>query len=86
MRLREYSKIMNYEVFDVKKDNESGKDFNRKEWKEVRKLCKIKSNNIDGILFLRWDRFARNLGLSLNEIDSLKKIGVEVNSSEQPKR
>ncbi len=84
MRLREYSKIMNYEVFDVKKDNESGKDFNRKEWKEVRKLCKIKSNNIDGILFLRWDRFARNLGLSLNEIDSLKKIGVEVNSSEQP--
>lgn len=84
MRLREYSKIMNYEVFDVKKDNKSGKDFNRKEWKEVRKLCKIKSNNIDGVLFLRWDRFARNLGLSLNEIESLKKIGVEVNSSEQP--
>lgn len=84
MRLREYSKMMNYEVFDVKKDNKSGKDFNRKEWKEVRRLCKIKSNKIDGILFLRWDRFARNLGLSLNEIENFKKIGVEVNSFEQP--
>ncbi len=84
MRLKEYSKIMQYDVFDIIQDNKSGKDFNRDGWKEIRKYCKDKSNKIDGVLFLRWDRFARNLGLSLNEIESLKKIGVEVNSSEQP--
>jgi site-specific DNA recombinase len=83
MRLKEYCQIMRYDVFDTIKDNESGKDFNRKGWKELRKLCKLKNNKIDGVLVLRWDRFARNLGLSLNEIENLKKFGVEVNSSEQ---
>jgi site-specific DNA recombinase len=84
MRLKEYCHIMRYDIFDTIKDNESGKDFNRKGWKEIRKHCKVKNNKIDGVLFLRWDRFARNLGLSLNEIEYLKKFGVEVNSSEQP--
>ena len=84
MRLLEYSKIMQYDVVKLIKDDKSGKDFNRPGWNEVRKLCKTKSTNIDLVLFLRWDRFARNLGLSLFEIDKLKKIGVGVNSSEQP--
>lgn len=84
MRLTEYCKIMQYEVVDLKKDNKSGKDFNRPGWKEVRKLCQARRNKIDMVLFLRWDRFARNIGLSINEIDKLKNMGVEVNSSEQP--
>ncbi len=84
MRLRQYCEIMKYEVFEVKKDNKSGKDFNRPKWKEVYHICKNKSNNVDGVLVLRWDRFARNIGLSLNEIEKFKKLGVEINSSEQP--
>jgi DNA invertase Pin-like site-specific DNA recombinase len=84
MRLLEYSKIMHYDVVKLIKDDKSGKDFNRPGWNEVRKLCKTKSTKIDLVLFLRWDRFARNLGLSIFEIEMLKKIGVEINSSEQP--
>lgn len=84
MRLKEYCKIMQYEIFEIIKDDKSGKDFNRNGWKRIRSICKLKSNNIESILFLRWDRFARNLGLSISEIDYFKKLKIELNSSEQP--
>lgn len=84
MRLKEYCKIFQFEVVEIIKDDKSGKDFNRNGWKRIRTLCKVKSNNIESIIFLRWDRFARNLGLSLNEIEYFKKYKVELNSSEQP--
>ena len=84
MRLLEYCKIFHYEVVKIIKDNKSGKDFNRPGWKEIIKLCQTRSNKIEMVLFLRWDRFGRNLGFSINEIEKLKKVGVEVNSSEQP--
>ena len=84
MRLREYCKIMNYEIVEIKKDNKSGKHFNRPGWNEVRSLCKSKNAKIDKVLFLRWDRFGRNMHLSNFEIEKLKKFGVEVNSTEQP--
>ena len=83
-RLREYCRIMNFEVVKVILDKKSGKNFNRPGWKEIRSICKIKSNKIDKILFLRWDRFARNIGLAINEIESFKKLNVELNSCEQP--
>ena len=84
MRLKEYCNIMQYEIFEIIRDDKSGKDFNRNGWKRIRNLCKLKGNGIESVLFLRWDRFARNLGLSLNEIEYFKKYKVELNSSEQP--
>jgi DNA invertase Pin-like site-specific DNA recombinase len=82
-RLREYCKIMNYEVVKVVLDKKSGKNFNRPGWKEIRNTCRVKSNKIEMILFLRWDRFARNIGLAINEIEYFKKLKVELNSCEQ---
>jgi site-specific DNA recombinase len=84
MRLKEYCDIMHYEIFDIIRDDKSGKDFNRNGWRNIRQLCKSKGNKIESVIFLRWDRFARNLGLSLNEIEYFKKYKVELNSSEQP--
>lgn len=45
----------------------------------------IKKNKglVDYILFLRWDRYSRNLYESLGMIEQLKKLGVKVNASEQ---
>ncbi len=84
MRLKEYCKIMEYEIVEIIRDDKSGKNFNRTGWKNLRNICKVKGNNIELILFLRWDRFSRDLGLSLHEIEFFKKHKIQLNSSEQP--
>ena len=56
MRLKEYCNIMQYEIFEIIKDDKSGKDFNRNGWKHIRSLCKLKSNGIESILlpYIAW--------------------------------
>ena len=70
-----------YNIINSFKEDYSAKDFNRPQWKKIKSLVqerRKKADSIDAIIFLRPDRFSRNLLLSFSEIASLSKIGCEV--------
>lgn len=56
----------------------SGKTFNRQEWNSLKSYLKFNRGSINKILVLRFNRFSRNHYEALKEIESLKKINVEV--------
>ena len=71
-------------VLKVCREDHSGKNFNRPQWKELLAFIKGNKNSVDKILFLKWDRFARNLTEALNTIAKLKAMGITVNAIEEP--
>ena len=64
----------------------SGKDYclKRPEMKAIYQFCKKNKGKVDGLLFLRWDRFARNAEFAFTYIRKFKELGVSVNSIENP--
>jgi site-specific DNA recombinase len=62
----------------------SAKTFGRPEWRKLMELVKAKRKQVDSIVFVRWDRFSRNLSEALLVIDELQAMGITVNSAEQP--
>ena len=76
-----YSIQKGYNIIKKYREDYSAKDFNRPEWKKIKTLVqdrKGKSEAIDAIVFLRPDRFSRNLFLSFSEVANLAKIGCQV--------
>lgn len=76
-----YSIQKGYIIIKKYREDYSAKDFNRPEWKKIKTLVqdrKGKSDAIDAIVFLRPDRFSRNLFLSFSEVANLAKIGCQV--------
>jgi site-specific DNA recombinase len=67
------------EVVMIFRDDESGKDFNRPQYKLLREYVKKNHKNIDYVLVAYWDRFARNVMEALIEIAAFAKLKVEVN-------
>lgn len=82
--LLKYCEFNNYEVVAIFTEDYSGKTFNRPEWKKLMEFCYKNKGNVDLVLTNRWDRFSRNQHESLNVISELRKIGVSVNTVEQP--
>ena len=70
-----------YNIIKSFREDYSAKDFNRPQWKKIKSLVqerRKKADSIDAVIFLRPDRFSRNLILSFSEITSLSKMGCEV--------
>jgi site-specific DNA recombinase len=70
-----------YNIIKKYREDYSAKDFNRPEWKKIKTLIqdrRRKTDAIDAIIFLRPDRFSRNLFLSFSEVANLAKIGCQV--------
>ena len=65
-------------------DDESGKSFDRPEWKQIILFLKKNKNTVDYIYFLKWDRFSRNAPEAYAQLGILKKLGVEARAMEQP--
>jgi DNA invertase Pin-like site-specific DNA recombinase len=79
--ITEYCDYFNYNVVSHFEEVFCGKDFNRPEWKKLKKLILDRFGNkepIDSIIILRPDRFSRNLILSFSEITSISKLGCEI--------
>ena len=83
-KLYKYCENNNIEVVGFYHDDESGKSFNRPEWINIMQFIKKNSGYVDNILFLKWDRFSRNVAEAYITIRDLKKMGVEPQSIEQP--
>jgi len=76
-RLLKYCKYNNIEVKGIYREDFSAKNFNRPEWKKL--FLEIKSNRKEdkNILFIKWDRFSRNVEYAYEMIGMLRNIGQQ---------
>lgn len=84
-RLRNYCEDNNIEIKGVFSEDYSAKSFNRPEWKRlitVVKANKCKQNN--NILFVKWDRFSRNVEYAYEMIGILRKYCTTAMAIDQP--
>ncbi len=82
--LRKYCLNQSIEVRNIIYEDHSAKTFNRPEWKNLILTLKKKKNNVNLILFTKWDRFSRNAGDAYQMINVLRGLGVEPQAIEQP--
>jgi site-specific DNA recombinase len=82
--LDRFCNVKNINIIKHYQDDYSAKTFNRPEWTKLMAFCKANRKEVDQILFTKWDRFSRNAGEAYQVIDSLRKLGIKINSIEQP--
>ena len=83
-RLKAYCSIQKINILKIFIEEYSAKDFNRPEFRKMFDYVKLNKSNVDNILFVKWDRFSQNATESFEMINKFKKMGVTVNSVEQP--
>ena len=83
-RLVKYCNQNNIEIVGFYHDDESGKSFNRPQWLNIMNYLKKNSSSVDLLLFIKWDRFSRNVAEAYITINALQKYGVEPQAIEQP--
>ena len=85
--VRAYCANHSYNVIDVYYEDYSAKDHDmrRPEMKKIYDYCKKNRRQVDKVLFLRWDRYARNVEFAFSYkrkfYDELK---IEINAIESP--
>lgn len=83
-RLLKYCMFNNIEVKGIYREDFSAKNFNRPEWKKLITVIKNKSKEDKSILFIKWDRFSRNIELAYEMIGILRKYGTTAMAIDQP--
>ncbi|MCO6498076.1 MAG: recombinase family protein [Chitinophagaceae bacterium] len=83
-RLRKYCEAKNYEIAQHFQDDHSAKTFNRPEFQKFLEYVKKHKGLVKKLLIVKWDRFSRNMELSMNMISTLMRLGVSVEAIEQP--
>ena len=84
-QLRSYCTINGYNVIDVYKEDFSARkyDLNRPEMKKIYEYCKKHRGKVQKILFLRWDRYARNVEFAFAyKRRFYDELGIEINAIE----
>lgn len=81
--LRNFCNTQGHEIVGDYTEDYSGKNFDRPEYKKMKSWIKANSNEVDIILFTRWDRFGRDIEFCLTEKRILSNMGVEVNAVQQ---
>ena len=87
MALKSYCANHSYNVIMTKKEDHSAKSYNldRPELKGILDYCRHHKGQVNKVLFLRWDRFARNLEFaSKYKRIFIDELGVEINAVENP--
>ena len=83
-RLRQYCEHHNIEIVGSFWEDYSGKTFDRPQFNKFIEHLKKHKNSADLLLFLKWDRFSRNVAESYVIISKLAKMGIEPQAIEQP--
>ncbi|MEP7374741.1 MAG: recombinase family protein, partial [Chitinophagaceae bacterium] len=83
-RLKQYCAFTNIEIAGVYWEDYSAKTFDRPEFKKLLAHLKKHRNSADLLLFLKWDRFSRNIAEAYAMINQLNKLGIEPQAIEQP--
>lgn len=85
--LRAYCNNQKYNIVGVYYEDYSAKHFDMKrpEMKKIYNYCKKHKKEVDKILFLRWDRYARNVEFAfVYKRKFYDELGIEINSVESP--
>lgn len=83
-RLVKYCDQQGIEIAGFYHDDESGKTFDRPEYLNIIEFLKKNRGTIDLLLFIKWDRFSRNIAEAYIAIRDLRKYGIEPQAIEQP--
>jgi len=84
-RLLKYCEYNNIEVKGIYREDFSAKTFNRPEWKKLMTLIKSKSSKeYKHILFIKWDRFSRNIEYAYEMLGILRKYKTTAMAIDQP--
>jgi site-specific DNA recombinase len=84
VKVEKYCENNAIEVLALYHDDESGKSFNRPEWINIMSFIKRNKGLVNYIIFLKWDRFSRNVAEAYITINELNKLGVTPLAIEQP--
>ncbi|QTE44362.1 MULTISPECIES: recombinase family protein [Mucilaginibacter] len=83
-RLIKYCQSNNIYVKGIYREDFSAKDFNRPEWKRlVSELRKGRAREENNILFIKWDRFSRNIQYAYEMLGILRKLNVSAMAIDQ---
>lgn len=84
-RLLKYCEYNNIKVKGIYREDFSAKTFNRPEWKKLMTVIKNKSSKEDKhILFIKWDRFSRNIEYAYEMLGILRKYRTTAMAIDQP--
>ena len=83
-RLLKYCRYNNIEVKGIYREDFSAKNFNRPEWKKLFLAVKNKPKEEKNILFIKWDRFSRNVEYAYEMIGMLRKYKTTAMAIDQP--
>ena len=84
-RLLKYCDHNDIKVKGIYREDFSAKNFNRPEWKKLIAMVKKKSSHEENnILFIKWDRFSRNIQYAYEMIGILRKHNTAVMAIDQP--
>ncbi len=83
-QLRKHCDHHNIAIAGVYWEDYSGKTFDRPEFNAFLQHIKKNRNSAELLLFLKWDRFSRNVAESYATIHQLRKLGIEPQAIEQP--
>ncbi len=85
--LKYYCSNHGYNILGIYKDDYSAKhyDLRRPEFKKIYQYCKKHRNEVDKVLFLRWDRYSRNGEFAFTyKRKFIDELGIEINAIESP--
>ncbi|WP_081912651.1 recombinase family protein [Salegentibacter sp. Hel_I_6] len=82
--LLKYCNGRSIKVRNIIYEDYSAKSFERPQWQKLLLKLKKRGNNVNLILFTKWDRFSRNAGDAYQMIGILRRLSVEPQAIEQP--
>lgn len=84
-RLLRHCEQNNIEVKGIYREDYSAKNFNRPEWQKLLTILKNrKKKDQENVLFIKWDRFSRNIEFAYQMIGILRNINVQAMAIDQP--
>jgi site-specific DNA recombinase len=84
-RLQKYCELNDIKVKGIYREDYSAKSFNRPEWKKLLTTIKEGSSKEEkNILFIKWDRFSRNIEYAYEMIGILRKYNSDAMAIDQP--
>lgn len=85
-RLRAYCDSNDIEIKDVYREDHSAKTFDRPVWTKLLAVLKKRKNKAErnAVLFIKWDRFSRNVEAAYQMIGTLRQMNTEAIAIDQP--